>query len=51
MQNLVCSEAPNFKTTAVMPNGDINEEFQLNDYRGKYILLFLPFRFHFCLPV
>ena len=37
MQNLVCSEAPNFKTTAVMPKGDINEKFQLNDDRGKYI--------------
>ena len=51
MQNLVCSEAPNFKTTAVMPNGDINEEFQLNDYRGKYILLFFyPLDFTFVCP-
>ena len=40
MQITVCSEAPNFSAAAVMANGEINEDFQLTDYKGKYILLF-----------
>ena len=48
MQITVCSEAPNFRAAAVMANGEIKEEFQLSDYRGKYVVLFFyPLDFTF----
>ena len=51
MQIPICSTAPNFKAAAVMPNGEINENFQLSDYSGKYILLFFyPLDFTFVCP-
>ena len=51
MQITVCSEAPNFSAAAVMANGEINEDFQLTDYKGKYILLFFyPLDFTFVCP-
>jgi|TARA_B100001250_G_C19753112_1_gene768770 peroxiredoxin (alkyl hydroperoxide reductase subunit C) len=51
MQISVCSEAPNFKAAAVMPDGEINEEFQLSDYKGQYVLLFFyPLDFTFVCP-
>ena len=52
MQITVCSEAPNFRAAAVMANGEIREEFQLSDYRGKYVVLFFyPLDFTFVCPV
>ena len=51
MQITVCSEAPNFRAAAVMANGEIKEEFQLSDYRGKYVALFFyPLDFTFVCP-
>ena len=51
MQITVCSEAPNFRAAAVMANGEIKEEFQLSDYRGKYVVLFFyPLDFTFVCP-
>ena len=51
MQITVCSEAPNFRAAAVMANGEIKEEFQLLDYRGKYVVLFFyPLDFTFVCP-
>ena len=51
MQIPICSTAPNFKAAAVMPNGEINENFQLSNYNGKYILLFFyPLDFTFVCP-
>ena len=51
MQISICSKAPNFKAAAVMANGEINENFQLSNYNGKYILLFFyPLDFTFVCP-
>ena len=51
MQITVCSEAPNFRAAAVMATGEIKEEFQLSDYRGKYVVLFFyPLDFTFVCP-
>ena len=51
MQIPICSTAPNSKGAAVMPNGEINENFQLSNYNGKYILLFFyPLDFTFVCP-
>lgn len=51
MSVLVCKEAPEFKATAVMPNGSIKEDFKLSDYRGKYVVLFFwPLDFTFVCP-
>lgn len=47
---LVSREAPNFKATAVMPDGSF-KEISLQDYRGKYVLLFFwPLDFTFVCP-
>ena len=47
----VCDLAPNFTAAAVMPDGTINENFSLNDYRGQYIVLFFyPLDFTFVCP-
>jgi len=50
MSVLVSREAPNFKATAVMPDGSF-KEISLQDYRGKYVLLFFwPLDFTFVCP-
>ena len=48
---LVSAEAPEFTATAVMPDNSFNNEFQLSDYRGKYVVLFFyPLDFTFVCP-
>jgi alkyl hydroperoxide reductase subunit AhpC len=50
MSVLVTQEAPDFKAQAVMPNGEFRE-VSLQDYRGKYVLLFFwPLDFTFVCP-
>ena len=50
MSCLVQKEAPNFKAQAVMPDGQF-KEVSLEDYRGKYTLLFFyPLDFTFVCP-
>ncbi|MEL6896187.1 MAG: peroxiredoxin [Planctomycetota bacterium] len=51
MSVLVQKEAPDFKCTAVMPDGSFKDDFQLSDYRGKYVVLFFyPLDFTFVCP-
>lgn len=50
MSCLVQKEAPNFTAQAVMPDGQF-QELSLEDYRGKYTLLFFyPLDFTFVCP-
>ena len=50
MSTLVTKEAPNFKAQAVFSNNEI-KEFELNSYRGKYVVLFFyPLDFTFVCP-
>lgn len=50
MSVLVSRPAPNFKTTAVMPDKTF-AEISLDDYRGKYVILFFwPLDFTFVCP-
>lgn len=51
MTALVTKEAPNFKANAVMPNNTFKEDFSLDDYKGKYkVLFFYPLDFTFVCP-
>jgi peroxiredoxin (alkyl hydroperoxide reductase subunit C) len=51
MSVLVGKKAPDFKAAAVMPDGSINSDFSLSDYKGKYIVLFFyPLDFTFVCP-
>lgn len=51
MSVLVNRIAPDFRATAIMPDGSINKEFQLSDYRGSYVVLFFyPMDFTFVCP-
>jgi len=51
MSVLVGKEAPNFTATAVMPDGTMNAEFSLEQFRGKYVVLFFyPLDFTFVCP-
>ena len=51
MTTLIQQQAPNFKATAIMPDNSINERFSLEDYRGKYVVLFFyPLDFTFVCP-
>ena len=51
MSVLVTSEAPDFTAAAVMPDGNIKEDFKLSDYRGQYVVLFFyPLDFTFVCP-
>jgi len=51
MSVLVGKIAPDFKAAAVMPDGSINSEFSLSDYKGKYVVLFFyPLDFTFVCP-
>ena len=47
----VCSRAQNFKAPAVMPDGTIVDDLELEKYRGQYVLLFFyPPDFTFVCP-
>lgn len=51
MSVLVGKQAPEFKATAVMADGSMNDQFSLADYRGKYVVLFFyPLDFTFVCP-
>ncbi|MDQ7011908.1 MAG: peroxiredoxin [Mariprofundaceae bacterium] len=51
MSVLVGKQAPDFTAAAVMPDGSINENFSMADYRGKYVVLFFyPLDFTFVCP-
>lgn len=51
MPTLVSKPAPDFKATAVMPDGSFNADFKLSDYKGKYVILFFyPLDFTFVCP-
>ena len=50
MSTLVSKPAPDFKATAVMPDGSF-KEVSLEDYKGKYLVLFFyPLDFTFVCP-
>ncbi|MCG8379303.1 MAG: peroxiredoxin [Proteobacteria bacterium] len=47
----VCQPAPDFKATAVLPDGSFKTDFCLSDLRGKYVVLFFyPLDFTFVCP-
>lgn len=51
MSCLVTKPAPDFTATAVMPNNTFKEDFQLSNYRGRYVVLFFyPLDFTFVCP-
>ena len=51
MSVLVGKKAPNFNASAVMADGSINDDFSLEDYQGKPIVLFFyPLDFTFVCP-
>lgn len=51
MSVLIAREAPDFTAPAVLPSGEINEQFKLSDLRGKYVVLFFwPLDFTFVCP-
>lgn len=51
MSVLVQKPAPTFKATAIMPDNSVNENFSLDSYRGKYVVLFFyPLDFTFVCP-
>ncbi len=51
MSVLVTQKAPDFNAPAVMPNGTIEENFQLSTLKGKYVVLFFyPLDFTFVCP-
>jgi peroxiredoxin (alkyl hydroperoxide reductase subunit C) len=51
MANLIAKEAPDFTAWAVMEDNEINTEFKLSSYKGKYVILFFyPLDFTFVCP-
>ena len=51
MPTLVAKPAPDFKASAVMPDGSFKDDFKLSDYKGKYVILFFyPLDFTFVCP-
>ncbi|MBR9987719.1 MAG: peroxiredoxin [Desulfosarcina sp.] len=51
MSVLVGKPAPDFTAPAVMPSGEIVEDFKLSDWKGKYtVLFFWPLDFTFVCP-
>jgi len=51
MSVLVGKKAPNFSASTVMADGSINDDFSLEDYQGKTIVLFFyPLDFTFVCP-
>ena len=51
MSVLVATEAPDFTSAAVMPDGTIEDGFSLSSQRGKCRAVLLAFRFHVCLTI
>jgi len=51
LSSLVQQSAPSFKATAILGDNTIKEGFSLEEYRGKYVLLFFyPLDFTFVCP-
>ncbi len=51
MSAQVASLAPTFTATAVMPDNSFKDDFKLEDYKGKYVVLFFyPLDFTFVCP-
>jgi peroxiredoxin (alkyl hydroperoxide reductase subunit C) len=51
MSQFIGQQAPDFATTAVMPDNSVKDGFKLSDYRGKYVVLFFyPLDFTFVCP-
>ncbi|MGD9948812.1 MAG: peroxiredoxin [Desulfobulbus sp.] len=51
MSFLVTKQAPDFTATAVMPDNSMKPDFNLADFRGKYVILFFyPLDFTFVCP-
>ena len=51
MSVLVGKEAPNFDEKAVINGGEVVDSFTLNQFRGKYVVLFFyPLDFTFVCP-
>jgi len=51
MSAQVSRKAPVFKSTAIMPDNSVNKNFKLEDYKGKYVVLFFwPLDFTFVCP-
>jgi peroxiredoxin (alkyl hydroperoxide reductase subunit C) len=51
MSVLVQKQAPAFKATAIMPDNSIKDDFTLEAYRGKYVVMFFyPLDFTFVCP-
>jgi peroxiredoxin (alkyl hydroperoxide reductase subunit C) len=51
MSILVGSTAPDFTAPAVLPSGEIVDDFRLSDLKGKYVVLFFwPLDFTFVCP-
>jgi peroxiredoxin 2/4 len=51
MSVLVQKQAPTFKATAIMPDNSIKEDFTLESYLGKYVVMFFyPLDFTFVCP-
>lgn len=51
MSVLVNKPAPDFKSAAVLPDGTIQDDFQLSSLKGKYVVLFFwPLDFTFVCP-
>lgn len=51
MSVLITQHAPDFTAPAVMPDGQINEQFRLSELKGKYVVLFFwPLDFTFVCP-
>ena len=51
MSFLVTHQAPDFTATAVMPDNSMKPDFNLSEFRGKYVILFFyPLDFTFVCP-
>lgn len=51
MSAQITKPAPTFKAVAVMPDNSFKKDFKLEDYRGKYVVLFFyPLDFTFVCP-
>ncbi len=51
MTVLVQMKAPGFTAPAIMPDNEINETFSLDNYKGRYVVLFFyPLDFTFVCP-
>lgn len=51
MNTLVTKRAPDFTASAVLPSGEIIDDFKLSDLKGKYVVLFFwPLDYTFVCP-